>query len=443
MKIVLPVHHFLPRYTAGAEVYTYRLARWLQNRGHEVEVVAVEAVDHSTPGTLDVTADVYDGIPVRRLRFNRAAGAQHWEYDNPLIGDWFAQYLEHTRPDLVHFQAGYLIGVAPLQVAVRADVPTVLTLHDYWFICPRITLLRGDGTLCHTVPDDPAVCAWCLQLDRRRFRLPEQATGGWFGKVALRIGLDTGKEAIAARRAALLPALKLPDAVIAPSHFLAGYMRSYVSTDRIHVVRIGLDLARFAGIGRRTDERALRIGFIGQIAPHKGVHLLIRAFRGLRPQAQRLELHIYGGLTANPAYVTQLRRLAAGDDRIYLHGRVENVRVPEVLAGLDVAVTPSIWYENSPIAILEAHTAGTPVVTADIGGMAELVRDGVDGLHFRYNNAADLTRVLQRLIDEPDLLPRLRSGIQQPYSVDQEMTHLLRIYHQVVARRSVQTREAI
>ena len=443
MKIVLPVHHFLPRYTAGAELYTYRLARWLRNHGHEVEVVAVEAVDHPASGRLDVTADIYDGIPVQRLRFNGEAGAQYWEYDNPLIGEWFAQYLEHTRPDLVHFQAGYLIGVAPLRAAVDAGVPAVLTLHDYWFICPRITLLRGNGALCHAVPDDPAVCAWCLQLDRRRFRLPEQATGGWFGKVMLRAGLDVGADAIAARRAALLPALGLPDAVIAPSRFLASHMRAYVAADRLHVVRIGLDLSRFAGIERRNDERILRIGFIGQIAPHKGVHLLIRAFRALRPKAQRLELHIYGGLTTNPAYINQLRRLAGGDDRIYFHGRVENTRVPDVLANLDVAVVPSIWYENSPIAILEAHAAGTPVVTAGIGGMAELVRDGVDGLHFRCNDSTDLARVLQRLIDDPDLLPRLRSGVRQPRSVDQEMSQLLHIYDQVIAQRNEPIREAI
>jgi glycosyltransferase involved in cell wall biosynthesis len=163
----------------------------------------------------------------------------------------------------------------------------------------------------------------------------------------------------------------------------------------------------------------------------------------LRPKAQRLELHIYGGLTTNPAYVNQLRRLSGGDDRIYFHGRVENTRVPDVLANLDVAVVPSIWYENSPIAIQEAHASGTPVVTAGIGGMAELVRDGVDGLHFRCNDSTDLARVLQRLIDDPDLLPRLRSGVRQPRSVDQEMSQLLHIYDQVIAQRNEPIREAI
>lgn len=436
MKIVLPVHHFLPRYTAGAELYTYRLARWLRHHGHDVEVVAVESVDHEKPGVLDVTSDTFDGIPVYRLHFNWHAQERHWEYDNPLIGEWFARYLEQERPDLVHFQAGYLMGIAPLRAAAAAGLPTVLTLHDYWFICPRWTLLRGDGALCCAVPDDPAECAWCLRLDRRRFRLPERVTGGMFGNMLQCAGFDPGRESIALRRKALLSSLALLDAVVAPSRFLAQQVRAYVQPERLHVSRPGLDLTLFSDVQRDKEHRTLRIGFIGQIAPHKGVHLLIAAFQKVQARFVRIELHLYGGLTANPGYVARLRRMAAKDPRIHFHGRIENTSVPATLASLDAIVVPSIWYENSPLAIMEAHAAGTPVVTADIGGMAELVRDGVDGLHFRFNDATDLARVLQQLVDEPDLLSRLRSGIQQPRSIDEEMVQVLAIYDDAIARRS-------
>lgn len=435
MNIILPVHHFLPRYTAGAELYAYRLARWLRRHGHVVEVVAVESVEHERPGVLDVTSDTFDGVPVHRLHFKWNAGERYWEYDNPLIGEWFKRYLEQNRPDLVHFQAGYLIGVAPLRAAVAAGVPTVLTLHDYWFICPRWTLLRGDGALCRAVPDNPAECAWCMRLDQRRCRLPDQVSGGRLGQIMQHAGFVSG-EHIAARRRALLPALALPNAVIAPSRFLADQVRAYVPPERLHVSRIGLDLTTFSDARRHNERNALRFGFIGQIAPHKGVHLLIAAFQQLQARTRRIELHVYGGLTANPAYVARLRRLAGQDPRIHFHGRIENASVPATLASFDVAVVPSTWYENSPLAILEAHAAGTPVVTADIGGMAELVRDGVDGLHFRFNDATDLARVLQRLVDEPDLLPRLRSGIQRPRSIDEEMAQIFAIYNEAIAQHT-------
>jgi len=72
--------------------------------------------------------------------------------------------------------------------------------------------------------------------------------------------------------------------------------------------------------------------------------------------------------------------------------------------------------------------------------MADLVRDGVDGLHFRFNDAADLARVLQRLIDEPELLSRLRSGIQKPRSIDDEMVQILAIYNDAFARYAARVR---
>jgi glycosyltransferase involved in cell wall biosynthesis len=183
---------------------------------------------------------------------------------------------------------------------------------------------------------------------------------------------------------------------------------------------------------RSSSDNTLRIGFTGQIAPHKGVHLLVEAFRKLQSHGRPIELYIYGGLEARPDYVARLRKLAAGDERVRLHGRFENARAAEILGQLDVAVVPSIWYENSPLAIMEAHAAGTPVVTAALGGMAELVRDGVDGLHFASADAADLARRLQRLIDEPELLPMLRSGITMPRSIDDEMRQLVAIYDRLV-----------
>jgi glycosyltransferase involved in cell wall biosynthesis len=433
MKIILPVHHFPPRYSAGAELYTFRLARWLQAHGNTVEVVCVEAIDRGGPGELQVAADTYEGIAVWRLAFDMAsAGDDRWAYDNPLLTEWFTSYFRRARPDIVHCQAGYLIGAAPLVAAQAAEIPTILTLHDYWFLCPRITLQRGDGSLCETIPDDPAGCAWCMLLESRRYRLPEQASAGLVGRAARVIALQDGRQRIAERRSWLLPTLAAPDAVIAPSRFLAERFAPYVAPERMYISRYGLDLGTFQGRSRPAADGTLRIGFTGQIAPHKGVHLLVKAFRALQPHGRAIELHIYGGLDARPDYVARLRRLAGDDRRVQLHGRFENQRAAEILGGLDVAVVPSIWYENSPLAIMEAHAAGTPVVTAALGGMAELVRDGVDGLHFAPADSADLARQLQRLLDKPELLPQLRAGVTMPRAIDDEMRQLSAIYGRLV-----------
>jgi glycosyltransferase involved in cell wall biosynthesis len=444
MNIVLPVHHFPPRYSAGAELYTFRLARWLQMHGHQAEVICIEAIDRGSSGVLEAVEDSYEGIAVWRLAFDMAqADDFRWTYDNPLLRAWFTAYFQRHRPDIVHAQAGYLIGAAPIIAARAAGIPTALTLHDYWFLCPRITLQRGDGSLCETIPDDPAGCAWCMRLESRRYRLPDQVSGRLVGRVAQAVALGSGRREIADRRARLLSTLGLLDAVIAPSHFLAERFAAYVAPDRMHLSRYGLDPAPFLDLRRPAPDGTLRIGFTGQIAPHKGVHLLIEAFRALDSRSRPVELHIYGGLEARPDYVARLRRLAGGDARIHLHGRFENQRAAEILAGLDVAVVPSIWYENSPLAIMEAHAAGTPVVTAALGGMAELVRDGVDGLHFAPADAADLARQLQRVIDEPELLSTLRTAVTMPRTIDDEMRQLGVIYQRMAEQPMLAQNELV
>jgi glycosyltransferase involved in cell wall biosynthesis len=433
MKIVLPVHHFPPRYSAGAELYTLRLARQLQARGHDAEVVCVEAIDAGRPGELQAEHDNYQGIPVWRLTFNLvdAPERQLWNFDNPLLGAWFAEHVRQARPDLIHFQAGYLLGVAPLRAAHAAGIPSVLTLHDYWFLCPRITLQRGDGALCASVPADPSGCVWCRRLEQRRYRVPDQVSGGMVGLAARAIGLQAEAGVIAERRRQLHQALGLPDAVIAPSRFLAQRFAAHAAPERMYILRYGIDLTPFQH-AVSSQHTALRIGFLGQVAPHKGVHLLIEAFRMLHGRGRPIELHIHGGLDAQPDYVAALRQRSAGDTRIVLHGRFEHSAAPAILAGLDVVVVPSTWYENSPLAIMEAHAAGVPVVTAALGGMAELVQDGVDGLHVRAGDAADLARALQRFVDEPRLLATLRAGIRMPTSVEQEVDELGEIYTHVM-----------
>jgi glycosyltransferase involved in cell wall biosynthesis len=163
MKIVLPVHHFPPRYSAGAELYTLRLARWLLAHGHEAEVVCVERTDDAAAQPLAAWRDEYQAVPVWRLALNLAQAPDPfaWSYNNPAIGSWFAGYLADTQPDIVHLQSGYLVTASVLAAARARGCPTIVTLHDFWFVCPRITLLRGDGRVCAGPPADPGQCAWC------------------------------------------------------------------------------------------------------------------------------------------------------------------------------------------------------------------------------------------------------------------------------------------
>ena len=93
-----------------------------------------------------------------------------------------------------------------------------------------------------------------------------------------------------------------------------------------------------------------------------------------------------------------------------------------------------MWYENSPNAVLEAFAHRTPVVASNLGGMAELVRNGGNGLLFTPGDAEDLARQLRRLLDKSDLLSTLRAGIGPVKSVAQEMDELEEIYRSAVVK---------
>lgn len=440
LKVVLPVHHFLPTYSAGAELYTARLAHRLRRRGYDVEIVAVESTTRGVDDELIVETDAFDGVPVHRLSFNLDSVSERERrlFENPIIGQWFERYLQATTPDLVHFHAGYLLGVAPFFAAFANRIPTVLTLHDYWFVCPRYTLLRGDGSLCPAIPDDPAGCAWCNLLMKRRYQVLEKLTAGKVGEVATRFDLLDKRDLMAYRRVRLAEALARVDAIISPSNFLADMMTDVVDRTRIEVIRFGFDVARPPHAVTLTPTDEFRFGFIGQVSEHKGVHLLVEAFRRIN-SSQPIVLDIYGNIP-NPAYRQRLEQLASGDTRIHFHGRYDNVRVAEILAAFTVCVAPSTWYENSPVAIQEAQVAQVPVITAAFGGMQELVADGIDGLHFEPRSAASLTTQLQRLLDEPTLLTRLQQGARarRVRSFDDELDDIERIYDRVLSPRSLQ-----
>lgn len=433
MRIALPVHHFLPTYVAGAELYTAKLAQHLQMRGHDVEVIAIESTTYGDDGRLHVDSAPFHDIPIHRLRFNLDAlpDRERSLFDNPLLGEWFAHYFRTVRPDIVHFQAGYLLGVAPIFAARANQVPSLLTLHDYWFVCPRFTLLRGDGSLCAEVPQDPATCAWCNLLMKRRYRFMDHLAGGQLGKGVSRIDLLGKRALMAQRRQRLREALAQIDTIISPSHFMADMVAGVVDRRRIEVVRFGFDQTRRqpAALPIPTDE--LRIGFIGQVNEHKGVHLLIEAFRRVKT-SHRVRLDIHGNIPI-PAYREKLTQIAAADPRIHFHGRYENTQVADILASFSVCVAPSTWYENSPIAIQEAQVAQVPVVTAAFGGMQELVEDGVNGLHFTPRSADSLTLQLQRLVDQPELLAHIQMGARrkQIRTIDDELDDLERLYLRV------------
>jgi glycosyltransferase involved in cell wall biosynthesis len=194
------------------------------------------------------------------------------------------------------------------------------------------------------------------------------------------------------RRARRLRALASDvDLFLAPTAFARDRALEFgLDPARVRVRRLGA----VTGQARPRPARPrLRIGFVGTLAPHKGVDVLIRAFRALgRPS---LTLDVHGSLSAHPAHVALLRREAEGDPRIRFHGPFAEGEQERVLSAIDLLVLPSVWWENSPLTVLEALAAGVPVVASAIGGLPEIVADGDTGLLVPPSDPAALRQAIE------------------------------------------------
>ena len=437
MKIAYAVHHLPPSYTGGAEHRALRTARWFQTHGHSARLLCIESITQAKPAVIDSAAD---GLFVRRVSFDhRAFADERWRYDNPIIERRTAEFLAEQRPDVFHLFSGYLMTAGAIRAAHAMAVPIVVSLTDFWFLCPRITLLRSDGALCPRPPEDPLGCVRCLSEERRRFRWPARVTpwlanglwktlGSWLPPAQAHARL------IDDRRQILNRALANSNVLICPSRFLHDRFRETGTLgDELVVMRQGLAAPPPTAHSRPSPHRLI-IGYAGQIKPHKGVDLLVDAAKDLARQGYEFTLALYGDETTDPRYSEQLRRRARGATWLEWRGVYRADRTWDILAELDVVVVPSRWYENSPNIILEAQAAGVPVVATNLGGMAELVRHDVDGLLFRLNDARNLSEQLARFFKEPDLRGRLSANAPVVKTLEQEMDELHALYRRLVAR---------
>jgi glycosyltransferase involved in cell wall biosynthesis len=464
LRVLHAIHDFLPRHRAGSEIYAFELCRELDRR-HHVTVLAAE-FDPARPHG-HVTWRLEGGLPVVELVNNWICGSFEETYRSPVITARLEQVLDAVQPDVLHLHSLMNLSFDLPAIAHARRIPVVATLHDYTLVCPSggQRVHRADDHLCETI--DPARCARCFresplhaQIGVGRMvsvaglgaaakhaaafakrRAPKVASA--LASVASGAGVAVREADIVARLDRARAVFKDVDLFVAPSRSLGEeFARLGVDAAKLRIVDHGfVPLARDANARSsfdrlRTSGGKLRIGYVGTLVWHKGVHVLIDALRGL--PADGYELQIFGDPCVFPDYTGDLRHRARGLPVRFM-GEFDRARMAEAYAGLDVLVISSLWPENSPLVVREAFMAGVPVVGARIGGIVELVRDGVDGLLYEARSTADLTRALRRLVDDRALLESLARNVPAVKSMDAHARELEAIYAEVRARTRVET----
>ncbi len=450
MRILFISNGFPPHRWAGTETHTAAIAEGLLKGGHSVQVLCAGDWEGGSKYWNGFSDDVYHDVRVRRLHLDWTLSPDPFRYlyDNPVVASYLEGYLGHLRPDIVHVTSCETLSASVLGVVKRSGVPLVLSLTDFWFLCPRLNLLRSDGENCsgNTTPWD---CLRCQLLHTNAYRwshrlLPDAAARRVLTFASKRPvltrqrGLRGYAGDMGARKAFLERAIRLPERRLTASPFVRDVFVANEAHAPITVQPYGHDLSwlhRFPGKRRALT---LRLGYIGQIFHHKGVHLLIEAVRRL-PADRGVELAIYGDLSRDPAYGASLRTLAGGAPNITFCGTYPHDQSGNVFANLDLLVVPSLWYDF-PLIVYEAFATGTPVVATALGGMAEVVVHDANGLLFERGSVESLARQLGRLLDEPSLLDRLCRGVPAVKRIEQEVGELQAIYGDLAGRRATARR---
>ncbi len=452
LQILYVVHGFPPSEAAGAEIYAYHVARGMRERGHDARVFC--------PGNdpnldeYETFEETYEGIPV--LRVNNTWRDLHRLMDtvhNRQVAEIFAKLLDTTQPDLVHVQHTIGTTAEVLPLAAARGIPVVATLHDYWFHCPRGQRLTPRGHLCEEI--EPWRCSLCIFKKRGRYGFDwsrdylqgrSVACGDRTGlsrflrfpfRLAAEVISEVGPNAIRRRNAFMAQCLKSADLLLCPSKFLAEeYRRQGVPEERLVFWENGMDPEPFRHLPTRAlpqeEHRPIRFGFVGTLIPSKGPETLLRAFQSIPQGAATLDIHGSGGGPNAERFEKKLRDMNRHPD-VRFHGRFEHERLPEVLSRLDVLVQPSVWFENAPLTLHEAVLAGLAVVTSDLGGMAEFAERFGNALTFPRGDAAALQRVLERLIQDEELLPSLVPAQRSVRTLDDDVEGLLDHYRTLIA----------
>jgi len=373
---VLMASHAHPRLSrGGSEIAAFHLYEALSNNlASECWFLGCSQDDSAARAGVPITQ------PFQEREFVYSIGEFDWfKFANrdSRFPKAFTELLKELQPNVVHFHHFLNFGVEAFQLCREAlpQARIVLTVHEYLLLCHHYgqMVTKGLQLLCNE--SAPRSCHSCF---------PEIAASDFF-----------------LRELYCQRFLSYVDHFVAPSQFLADRLVKWgLPAKKISVIENLLPDAAISDISTTLPRTNLRAGFFGQISRLKGINVLLDAARLLeRDGDSAISIDIYGEYRGQPPEFQAefLERLAGAGLNVTYHGPYQSTDVTQLMRQVDAIIVPSIWWENSPLVIQEALRARRPIICSNIGGMAEKVRQGMDGWHFPVGNAVSLASLLRQV----------------------------------------------
>jgi glycosyltransferase involved in cell wall biosynthesis len=408
MRILYVVHQFFPRYYAGTERFTFNLARQMSRLGHLPLVMTYERDTSGEEGFRAIHKDVlvkrYSYQTISVISLAHARKRTFYEMSDSSIEEAFNKL--NINCDIVHVcHPMWLSTIA--KACKRIKIPLVLTVTDPWLLCPR-ALIDVRFKLCDG-PEQGEKCVTNCKYDRKIIERYQDA----------------------------LSLFNMADEITTSSKFTASLFRRNGWKRRIRIVSHSIDYS-YVKRTQKIGQATISFGFIGSISWHKGLHVLLNAFRMVK--SPNVRLIIYGSLRDDPEYVNMIIQLAKGDERIQFRGPFDMADSSEIMNDISVLVVPSVYYENYPLVTLMALAYKIPVIGSDIGGISEAIQDGKNGFLVKPGRKSELGSLIERIAANPEILQDLKENIVSPRRIEQEALDYENIYRKLTTEAAPLTR---
>ncbi len=419
-------------------MYVRGLAQELAARGY-LSAVAAPA---SAPSEY-----VNDGVAVYRFAIDRRPRLElAYGVPDEIAAAGFRAILHNLRPRIVHLHARTAaVSVRLVDAAHDAGASVVFTYHTPTASCARGTMMLFGEQPCDGVIEHKR-CTTCaltaLGVPKPLAHLAAAVPGA----------LGAGAAAFAGNGKAMSP-LRIPgliaaggknfldfigkvDHVIAVCQWVREVLeRNGVPAEKITLSRQGISKpAKPQPKAAHGRSGPLRIGYFGRIDYAKGPDLLARALKMIPGDNVRIDIFSIRQCGGPDRDYDSLVTQAQKNRRLRIQPAVAPDRVIGIMAEYDMIAIPSRWLETGPLVALEAFAAGVPVLGANLGGIAELVRDGVDGVLVTPNDAAAWAATIRRLAENRDVVDGLRAGIVPPRTMDAAADDMAKIYTRILPR---------
>jgi glycosyltransferase involved in cell wall biosynthesis len=446
-KVLLVAQSFFPESVGGTEYYTLALARGLADRGWAVKIVC--AARDLSKKRYEVQHDAYEGVTVIRINNPPEFCTTYEEYYvDETVDRIFDEIVRTEGPDLVHFQhTAYLSSRLP-EIVHRLNVPSVFTLHDYWYMCHRSKLLRPsegicpgplEGTRCETcydparpnqagVPRFPFMSRLVQTRAMRSLNPNARLSAGLKQKLKKALyrsvsgeGRGPGTSAHTIRMGFMKRQLTFPRFVISPSVHLKN---RYEAEGFREILCLPHGLAQQGKIANAPLHGRLVVAYLGNIIPEKGADILLKELKFVRGRKD-VKILLFGAMP-DADYRERLETLARGlpETEVTFKGAYKGrEELKEILTSVHLVVFPSVWEENHPLVVGEALSFGVPVICSCLGGAPEAIEEGTNGLVFDPYREGDLADRINLILEDAGLLETLSTGAKNA-KIERMETHM-------------------